>query len=96
MKRLSTLFWALVLLTIAPVLVYGQDADCLAIVKNALTATNNLCSAIGRNQACYVSSLDAQFQTEAPATLFKKFPPRCLNRLLPGGALAGAMDRGAV
>jgi hypothetical protein len=72
MKRLSTLFWALILIMVAPVLVYGQDDDCLTIVQNALDSTNKLCSDLGRNQACYVSSLDAQLQTDTPVTLFTK------------------------
>ncbi len=48
-------------------------ADCPAIVKSALDATNNVCSATGRNQACYGNiSLSAEPQASGSALTFTK------------------------
>jgi hypothetical protein len=52
MKRIAQLLvWCLMAVSVTQVL--AQGADCPTIVQSALAATDQLCSTIGRNQACY-------------------------------------------
>jgi uncharacterized protein YraI len=72
-KRLSTFIWAFVLMMVAPVLIDAQATDCPTTVKNALDATNNVCSTTGRNQACYGNiNLAVESQADAPSFTFTK------------------------
>ncbi len=69
LRRLSVGVIAVLFVTVAAV----NAADCPEIVKNALDATNSVCSATGRNQACYGNvSLTAEAQADAPAFNFTK------------------------
>ncbi len=71
MKHFYKLFWTWIVLVVAPVIVYGQALDCPTIVKNALDATDDACSATGRNQACYGNiSLTAEAAEDAPKFTF--------------------------
>ncbi len=73
MKRLSTFFWTLILMTVAPVMVYGQTDDCPAIVKKALDATDTICSSTARNQACFGNiNLNVESQANTAAFTFTK------------------------
>lgn len=73
MKRLSTCIWAFVLTMFAPVWIVVEAADCPTIVKNALDATDNVCSSTGRNQACYGNiNLSVESQADASSFSFTK------------------------
>lgn len=67
MKISRNVFWILLLLCISPVLVLAQE-DCPAIVQAALTATDQVCSVTGRNQACY-GNINLEVVPQEGATL---------------------------
>src|SRR5262245_17695172 len=61
MRHLRSLSWLLLFaLVVVPVM---AAVDCPTVVENALQATDELCEATGRNQACYGNvRVDAQPQ----------------------------------
>lgn len=54
MKPFRTLAWVFLSITfIAPVAIALLGIDCPEVVRTALEATDQICEATGRNQACY-------------------------------------------
>lgn len=74
MKSSLILVWIiLLLLSVSPfhaVAQDNQDDTCLAFVEAALQATDEVCDATGRNQACY-GHLHLEAQPQAPDIPFK-------------------------
>jgi hypothetical protein len=72
MKRLRNLIWpCLLLLSVTPVLATFITDACPALVQQALDTTNEVCTATGRNQACYGhAQLEAQVYPGAASFTF--------------------------
>lgn len=72
MKNLRALIWIFLLgLTVSPALATLLSEDCPTLVQQALIATDRLCDATGRNQACYGHArLEAQPQAGWPSFTF--------------------------
>lgn len=47
------ILWTIISLILSVSVVLAQDDACPSIVADALTATDNFCAGIGRNEACY-------------------------------------------
>ena len=63
----------LAFLFITPFVAFTQDGECTAFVKQALAATDKVCTDTGRNQACYGHiSLDAQPQAQDTSFKFSE------------------------
>jgi hypothetical protein len=73
MKFVRLLAISILLILFSMVVLPVLAADCPTIIKNALDATNKLCSTTGRNQACYGSiNLSAAAQADASSFTFAK------------------------
>ncbi len=73
MKMVRFLPFSVFILLFSVVILPVIAADCPTIVKTALDATNDACSSIGRNQACYGNiKLSAEPQANAAAFNFTK------------------------
>jgi len=63
----------LAFLFITPFVAFTQDGECTTFVKQALAATDKVCTDTGRNEACYGHiSLNAQPQAQDPTFKFSE------------------------
>jgi hypothetical protein len=53
LSRLPSWIAPVILLSLTPVIAFTQGRECSAVVESALAATNEICEATGRNEACY-------------------------------------------
>ncbi len=73
MKIVRLLPFSILLLLFSILVLPVAAADCPSIVKTALDATNQVCSTIGRNQACYGNiKLSAEPQADVASFTFSK------------------------
>jgi len=73
MKIVRLLPFGVLLLLFSILILPVVAADCPSIVKTALDATNQVCSSIGRNQACYGNiKLSAEPQADVASFNFTK------------------------
>ncbi len=73
MKIVRLLPFGVLLLLFSILILPVVAADCPSIVKTALDATNQVCSTIGRNQACYGNiKLSAEPQADVASFSFTK------------------------
>ena len=73
MKIVRLLPFSIFILLLSVFILPVIAADCPEVVKSALDATNTICSATGRNQACYGNvKLTAEAQADAPPFDFTK------------------------
>ncbi len=73
MKSIRLLPFGVLLLLFSVIILPVVAADCPSIVKTALDTTNQVCSALGRNQACYGNiKLSVEPQADVASFSFSK------------------------